>query len=260
MKKILLLLLSVMIVIGTLVGCNTVDAYTGANNSSTPDEIINTSQTEEITSTEALDTSSTEQTRDESKFESYLSEMGVTRVTFTTATGTSETASSSSNENEIEYRDIWEPLVGHDWLYTPDYETDPVENFDFEITYVQPDSTITVKDGHYSIMPKQIIFTIRNKTGEPFQMMGSPLLECYRKFIFSGRGGWIRAPYFDYEADETITVFEDGVCEYVFDLEKCQPNNGVIYKDYDGGHYRLIFYLNDGPHYVTFIADGPPEG
>ncbi len=250
-----------MIVIACLIGCNTVDAYTETNDSSTPDEIINTSQTEEITSTEALDTSSTERTRDESKFESYLSEMGLTRVTFTTATGTSETTSSSSNENKIEYRDIWEPLAGHDWLYTPDYETESGENFDFEITYVQPDSTITVKDGHYSIMPKQIVFTIRNKTGEPFQMIGSPLLECYRHFVFSDRGGWMRAPYFDHEADERgITVFEDGVCEYVFDLEKCRPYEDIIYEHFDGGRYRLIFYLNDGPHYVTFIADGPPEG
>ena len=109
-------------------------------------------------------------------------------------------------------------------------------------------------------MPDQIVFTIRNKTGEPFKMMGSPLLECHRNFVLSDRGGWTRAPYYDHEANERdVTVYENGEGIYVFDLENCQPYEDVVYKYYDGGRYRVIFYLNDGPHYVTFIADGPPE-
>lgn len=101
---------------------------------------------------------------------------------------------------------------------------------------------------------------IQSRTWEPFKMMGSPLLECHRNFLLSDRGGWTRAPYYDHEANERdVTVYENGEGIYVFDLENCQPYEDVVYKYYDGGRYRVIFYLNDGPHYVTFIADGPPE-
>ncbi|MBQ8497422.1 MAG: hypothetical protein IJ489_08230 [Clostridia bacterium] len=248
MKKILSLLLSIIFVITCFIGCNTAnkDVKTG-------DTSI-----EKISSTTMLnETSSTAWIRDESKQASYLSELGV--ATQTVHYNTDDSISASSSENNIKYR-TWEPLIGHDWQYTPDYETESSEDFDFEITYILPNGEITDEDGRYNIMPDQIVFTIRNKTGKPFKMIGSPLLECYRNFVLSGRGGWTRAPYYDREANEKgETVFENGEGIYVFDLKECQPYDDIIYEYYDGGRYRVIFYLNDGPHYVTFIADGPPE-
>lgn len=108
----------------------------------------------------------------------------------------------------------------------------------------------------FDLMPRTITCKITNQTGEDFFQLGSAYIEYYKEDALSGIGGWVRVPYVneDDNAKDKI-VYENGEGTYTLDISKYTKSDkeNVSYYHFAAGRYRVVFYLNDGPHYVRFM-------
>ncbi len=148
-----------------------------------------------------------------------------------------------------------------EWYYSPAYETKPSENYDF---------VFTLKDAHqeanaplpcFHIMPSLIVCEIKNQTGEGFSRVGSAYLE-YLTVAPSGQQAWVRVPYVNTDENrEGVHTYPQATAEYIVKMNESRylGDNLLSFSVYPSGNYRLVFFLDDGPHYVEFICLSAPE-
>ncbi len=154
--------------------------------------------------------------------------------------------------------DHWIVPSDKEWLFTPEYGKESSEKYDFEFMIMDAE-----KRGEFSSfwsMPYEITCHIVNKTGEPFWQVGTAYLE-YKGVTVSGVEGWIRVPYANVtENKRGLLEYPSGEGTYVLDLQNNENlgENLSWNTTYDSGIYRLVFFLNDGPHYVYFFVQATP--
>lgn len=233
MKKFLFLTFSVILIIGCLTGCNPESKENEMNKSSS-------------------DTSDT--------FE------------------TSYTAFLQNDYEDVKVLTSWHPVLSEGWYFYPEYEKEDSQNFAFEIT-IENSEIVDIEDTEFAhlkdnelfapengvlfeLMPQTLTCKITNQTGEDFFQLGSAYLECYKADALSGIGGWVRVPYVNEDDNAKGKIFyENGEGTYTLNINKYKKSarEDVAYRYFEAGFYRVVFYLNDGPHYVRFMILYTPE-
>ena len=152
----------------------------------------------------------------------------------------------------------WNVPINKEWLFTPEYEKESSEKYDFEFTI-----TNASQDGklaNFWSMPNDITCHIVNKTGEHFWQVGTAYLE-YKSVTVSGVEGWIRVPYANItENKQGLLEYPSGEGTYTLELNNQEHlgENLSSWATYESGDYRIVFFLNDGPHYAYFFVTAVP--
>ncbi len=154
--------------------------------------------------------------------------------------------------------DLWIAPGFDEWLFTPEYEMESSEKYDFSFIIMNAEKKREIPS--FWSMPYEITCHIVNKTGEPFWQVGTAYLE-YKGVTVSGVEGWIRVPYANVaENKQGKLEYANGEGDYMIDLQnRDHLGDGLSPSTtYESGDYRIVFYLNDGPHYVYFYVTATP--
>ena len=141
----------------------------------------------------------------------------------------------------------WRPEFDTPWQYSPEYDMEKSEDYDFEIT-VDVD---ILRSEKIEAMFAGGTCHIVNKTGKPFRQYGSAFIEKFYPNAFRHDDmlfgdGWIRIPYVDM-GDFRREIFYDGEGTYKLDLL-----HSYTMHYFGVGEYRVVIFLDDGPHYAYF--------
>ncbi len=148
----------------------------------------------------------------------------------------------SSAQGEKTGSDGWYPDDSEPWNFTPTFGNlgEDTDQYDFEITL---ESTV------YAGTPEFISYTLVNKTGESFYTCGEFIEKAYEAgfppYYDEVSAAWIRIPFY---RTPIWGYCPNSRVEGKIELAK------YLKEDYTftPGNYRLVIFLNDGPHYVYF--------
>lgn len=152
----------------------------------------------------------------------------------------------SENQPKEMMSGAWNPDDSQPWNFTP---ICPNLNSDSN----QYDFEITLTSSIYSEVPDAIAYTLINKTGESFSTCGEFIEKAYDNgfppYYDEVSPAWVRVPFYR----TPIWGFcPNSRVEAKVEISKYTKEN---YK-FTPGKYRILFFLNDGPHYAYFEITG----
>lgn len=160
------------------------------------------------------------------------------------------TGEKTGQETTTEDQVGWAPEASAPWNFTPVTSRESGDS----------DIEVTLEQSIFTEMPETLIYTMTNKTGQPFYCLMS--VYCEKQYLASEVGDngpgagdlslWVRVPFCRnassagwMEAARPSIDWHLTVSAYVKENFEFTP-----------GKYRLVTFADDGPHYAYFEITG----